>query len=148
MKRDKTYYIEKAFELCVKEARGKQILKPNDIYNEILRPYGMADQEHFIVISLDGAHQVIDCSVISKGTANRTLAHPREVFRKAITKNAISIIISHNHPSGMVEPSVEDTTLTNRIVEAGKVIGISVLDHLVLGKDKFYSFQQEGMMPN
>lgn len=81
---------------------------------------------------------------ISKGTVNQTIAMPREVFRKAIDMGASSIILAHNHPSGDVRPSADDINLTRRMVDAGKILGINVLDHFVVGHNSYYSFKENG----
>lgn len=85
-----------------------------------------------------------DEDLISIGTVNQTIAMPREVFKKAITMNASSIILAHNHPSGDITPSNEDKVLTRRMVEAGEILGINVLDHFVIGHNKYYSFKENG----
>lgn len=98
------------------------------------------DQEHFVVLTLNGAHKVINSHTVSIGTLNRTLIHPREVFKPAIKDNSASIIIAHNHPSGSLEPSKEDLSVTKRLVNAGELMGIKVLDHLIVSELGYYSF--------
>jgi len=121
----------------------KKISAPTDIVPAIQK-YAYEDQEHFIVINLDGEHKIISTNIVSIGLANSTLVHPREVFRKAIVENSIAIIICHNHPSGSLEPSGDDIEITNKIKNAGKIIGIEVLDHIIISKRGFYSFLEEG----
>ena len=99
-----------------------------------------------IVCCLDMKNQPTSISVVSIGSLNSAIVHPREVYKTAILSNAASIIIAHNHPSGIVDPSHEDITLTNRLDEAGKIIGIKLLDHLIIGYGNFYSFKEEGML--
>ena len=94
-------------------------------------------QEHFVVMTLDGANRLIAKRIITIGTLNASLVHPREVFADAITDRAASIIVAHNHPSGSTEPSRADIDLTNRLKEAGKILGISVLDHLIITKSDY-----------
>ncbi len=89
-------------------------------------------QEHFVVITLDGAHRVIEKRTIAIGILNASLVHPREVFADAITDHAAAIIVAHNHPSGSPEPSSADKDVTSRLREAGKLLGIDVLDHIVV----------------
>ncbi|MDZ7792128.1 MAG: JAB domain-containing protein [Spirochaetia bacterium] len=111
-----------------------------------MRAYSKRKQEYFLAITLDGAHVPIKRNVISRGLVNRTIIHPREVYRKAISQNAVAIIIAHNHPSGNVEPSEEDKEITQRLHEAGTVIGISLLDHIIFTKDGYYSFLEKGLL--
>ena len=89
-------------------------------------------REHFVALYLDGAHQVVSYSTISIGTANASIVHPREVFQRAILAGAISLVVAHNHPSGNLTPSEEDYKVTKRLKEAGDVIGIRLLDHLII----------------
>lgn len=90
-------------------------------------------EEHFYVLLLDTRNQVIGLSLISKGTISASLVHPREVFKPAILANAAGMIVAHNHPSGNPTPSTEDLEITKTLVNAGKLLSISVLDHLVIG---------------
>ena len=103
-------------------------------------------QENFEVVMLDGAHQVIGKKIVTTGIVNRTLVHPREIFREAIKKNAMAIIVGHNHPSGKVEPSAEDREITKRLKEAGEIIGIQVVDHIIISKTGYYSFLEDGRL--
>ena len=89
-------------------------------------------REHFVALYLDGAHQVASYSIVSIGTANSAVAHPREVFQRAILAGAVSIIIAHNHPSGVLTPSDEDHKVTQRLKDAGEILGIKLLDHLIV----------------
>ncbi len=111
-----------------------------------LHAYHHLDREHFIAITLDGASRVINTHIISIGTLNQSLVHPREVFYPAIQDRAAAIIIAHNHPSGQLCPSRADTQVTTRLKDAGKLIGIDIIDHIILTADGFYSFQDEGML--
>jgi DNA repair protein RadC len=113
---------------------------------EELKEYSTAKQEHFIVCYLDGANNIIENRVITIGTLNQSLVHPREVFSPAIEKRAASIILAHNHPSGILQASPEDKSITKRLVEAGKILGIEVLDHLILVEDGFLSFKNEDLL--
>lgn len=108
--------------------------------------YRHMEQEHFIVLNLGGNHNVIRSHVISIGTVNRSIVHPREVFRKAIKDNAVAVMLVHNHPSGNTEPSKEDMEVTNRIADSGDIIGISVLDHIIISETGYYSFLEQGLM--
>ena len=119
------------------------IYSPEDAYC-LLKHFYSAKKEHFIVITLNGSHLPITVSIISIGIANRTIVHPREVFIKAIEDRAIAIIVCHNHPSGSLKPSPEDNEITERLYEAGKVIGINVLDHIIFSRNGYASLRKEG----
>lgn len=115
-----------------------QVMKPKDAVN-IVRPYlETMDRETFITIQLDAKNRIIGDYVVSVGDLSRTVAHPREVFKVAILQNAASIICAHNHPSGDPEPSPEDIELTKNLDLAGKVLGIKILDHIIIGHDGKY----------
>jgi DNA repair protein RadC len=103
-------------------------------------------KEHFVCLFLNTKNQVISQETLSVGTLNASLVHPREVFRAAIKCSSASLICVHNHPSGDPTPSPEDIGLTRRLVEAGELIGISVLDHIVIGDRKFVSLKEQGFM--
>jgi DNA repair protein RadC len=118
---------------------------PGDVYNLVKR-YRNEPKEHFIVITLNGAHEPISVYIASIGIVNRTIVHPREIFVRAIQDMASAIVICHNHPSGSLEASYEDNELTGRICEAGKIIGIQVLDHIIISKSGFKSLMQEGCL--
>lgn len=105
-----------------------------------------AKKEHFVVLYLNARNQLICKEVISVGTLNANLVHPREVFKPGIDYLAASIIIAHNHPSGGAEPSDNDLTTTNRLKEAGKIMGIEVIDHIILTKNSFFSLKEKNMM--
>lgn len=120
--------------------QNKQISSSQDIYNE-LQEYKNKKQEYFLTITLDGANHIIQTRVISIGTLNRSLIHPREVFADAITDRAASIIIAHNHPSGILEASQEDILVTSRLKESAKLLGIELLDHIIISKDGFVSMK-------
>lgn len=118
---------------------------PTDIL-PVVRHYVTRSQEYFIVISLNGAHEIINSRVVSLGILNRTLIHPREVFTDPIKERAASIILSHNHPSGNLEPSKEDIEVTRRLIEAGEILGINVLDHVIFSLRDHFSFAEENMI--
>ena len=102
------------------------------------------DVEQFIALHLDTKNRVRSIHVVSSGTVNASLVHCREVFRAAIVNGAARMIVLHNHPSGSPEPSKEDENITEKLVEAGKIIGIKVLDHIIVGGSTYYSFADEG----
>ena len=100
-------------------------------------------REHFVVIHLDGRHRPIGYQTASVGTATASLIHPREVFQPAIAVGAVAIIISHNHPSGDPTPSAEDNTITKRLADAGNLLGIQLLDHVVCAGGGYHSAREE-----
>lgn len=100
-------------------------------------------KEHFVVLYLNARNQLIYKETISIGTLNASLVHPREVFKPAIEYLSASIIIAHNHPSGETEASEDDLKLTKRLADAGKILGIEVVDHIIVAKDKFMSFKKK-----
>ena len=98
--------------------------------------------EVFAILCLSTKHRVIAYHEVSRGTLDATLVHPREVFKAALLSNAASIILTHNHPSGDPTPSPDDNHLTRRLVDAGKLIGVEVLDHIIVGDGRYYSFKE------
>lgn len=116
-----------------------RIRHPQDVL-PVIRHYADRKREHFLSISLNGAHEVIHSRVVSIGTVNRTFVHPREVFSDPLTDRAAAVIVAHNHPSGNVEPSREDADITHRLTESANILGIDLLDHIVFSIDEYYSF--------
>ena len=102
------------------------------------------DREQMAVAFLDAKHRVIGLGIVSIGSLTASIVHPREVFKPAIVSNAAAIIICHNHPSGVDEPSPEDISLTSRLTQAGDIVGIRLLDHVILGDKTHYSFCDKG----
>lgn len=136
------------FELGRRLLKGKKssiLLSPKDVWERMEDIRG-SKKEHFVVFYLDSRSQEIQRDIISIGTLNESLVHPREVFENAIKKNAASIIIAHNHPSGNLEPSEDDLMITKRLAEAGKILGIEVVDHIIAAKNSFLSFKGKGLL--
>lgn len=104
------------------------------------------DREEFLVILLDGKGRTMGYNVVSVGSLTASLVHPREVFKPAMIGNAASLILVHNHPSGDPEPSAEDRALTRRLKDAGDLLGIRVLDHIVIGDGSYRSFANDGLL--
>lgn len=121
------------------------IRKPEDIV-PFVRNYAVSQKEHFLVVTLNGGHEIIQIHVTSVGTLNRSLIHPREVFNEAIKENAAAIILCHNHPSGNVTPSEEDIVATRLLVEASQIVGIEILDHVIVDREKHFSFMEHGLI--
>jgi DNA repair protein RadC len=127
-------------ELFVRE--GGQIREASDAAG-YLAAERAAEQEHFIVLTLDGSHKVIKKHTVTIGLADRSQVHPRETFRTAILDNAVSIIIAHNHPSGSLEASVNDLLTTRRLVDAGALLRIPVVDHIIVSRDGMVSIREK-----
>lgn len=121
------------------------INSPADAANLLMLEMGAYDQEHLVVLILDTRNRVIGKSVVYKGSLNTSLLRVGEMFREAIRANAASLIVAHNHPSGDPSPSPEDVAVTRMLVEAGKLLDIPVLDHLVIGQNRFVSLKERGL---
>jgi DNA repair protein RadC len=121
----------------------RKVSSPSDA-GKILKEYiGYADREHFVVLCLNTKNKITGIHTVSIGSLNSSLVHPREVFKVALLSNSASIIVGHNHPSGDTTPSQEDREVTQRLKKAGKLLGIEILDHLIIG-DGTYSFATNG----
>lgn len=105
------------------------------------------EREHFLVFLLDGRHQLKAYAEVSVGSLNSAVVHPREIFRPALLWGAASLLICHNHPSGDPTPSAEDQAITSRIREAGTLLGVPLLDHVVVAADRYFSFLERGALP-
>jgi DNA repair protein RadC len=104
------------------------------------------DREHFVILMLDQKNQVIGLHTVSIGSLTASVVHPRETFKAAILANAAAIICGHQHLSGDPQPSREDRAITQRLVESGKLLGINVLDHVIVGDGRYFSFADEGLL--
>ena len=105
-------------------------------------------QEYFLTLTLDGASRLIQKRTAFIGTVNKSIVHPREVFADAISDRAAGIVFVHNHPSGNTEPSEDDFAITERLLEVAKLVGIDVIDHIIIGRNGYFSFQTEGLLKN
>jgi DNA repair protein RadC len=133
------------FELGKRLLKGKIVdlyLKPEDVWKE-LRDIRDNKKEHFVIFFLDTRNQEIKREIISIGSINANLVHPREVFEPAIKCLAAQVILAHNHPSGDPKPSEDDLEINKRLVEGGKILGIRILDHVIVTKKYYFSFQEE-----
>ncbi len=140
----KTTALLAAFE-CGRRFVGRReisIKTPHDIV-PLLRPYALEQQEHFLCVSLNGAHEVLKIHEIGVGTLNRTLIHPREIFAEPVVQRAAAVIVAHNHPSGTASPSAQDVEATKQIMNAGAIMGIQLLDHIIITKTDYYSFREK-----
>ncbi|RLQ93632.1 RadC family protein [Falsibacillus albus] len=122
----------------------RNVRSPEDAYKLLKQFLVEVDREYFIVVCLDTKNQPTTINVCHIGSLNASIVHPREVLKPAILSNSASVIVAHNHPSNDPTPSREDIEVTKRLVEAGKIIGIDVLDHLVVCADKFISLKEKG----
>lgn len=115
------------------------VITSTDDAVEQLKDIRNKKQEYFVVLTLDGANRLINNTIVFQGTLNQSLVHPREIFARAIEDRAASIIVAHNHPSGNAEPSEEDIAITGKLKEAGELLGIPLIEHIVITKDKHWS---------
>lgn len=131
--------------------RLKEIVKPGDIYRiltDCLKSEDKVDQdkEHFWVFHLDCRNKIKLLELVSLGTLNSSLVHPREVFTRAVGERSAQIIIAHNHPSGEAMPSEDDINLTKRLVKAGDLLGIELIDHIIVAQSSFVSFKAKSLI--
>jgi len=147
----KAAQVKAAFELGRRqelepEQKDYDIKNPQSVVKAIRSSIKDKAKEHFKLILLDNRNKIIGISTISIGTLNASLVHPREIFKEAIIHNSASVVLAHNHPSGDPEPSEEDIKITERLVKSGKILGIEVIDHIVIGKANFVSFKERGLL--
>ena len=142
----KAAIILAAFEFVRRRIKKEGITfdKPSDIV-PILRHYANRKQEHFLCVSLSGANEIINIRVVTIGLVDRSHVHPREVFADVLVDRASAVILAHNHPSGLLEPSDEDIAVTKQITEAGQIMGIPVLDHIIFNQKDYFSFIEKGI---
>lgn len=123
----------------------KRATRPQDVFDAV-KHYFDPEQERFIVVGINGAGEIIFSKVVTVGLLDRTLIHPREVFSDALKLRCSSIFVAHNHPSRNLEPSSPDKASTLRLKEAGELLGIQLLDHIIFTDEDFYSFREHGDM--
>lgn len=121
------------------------IRSPCDVL-PFVRNYAVNKKEHFIAVNLSGSHEIINIHVVTVGTVNRVLVHPREVFEEAIRVNAAAVILCHNHPSGNCDPSIEDVETTRVLLDSSYILGISILDHLIIDCENYFSFLEHKLL--
>ncbi len=145
---NKKYSMTQLLLMVKEEAQREKIERITSAQNvyTLLHKYSTKEKEHFLLITLDGSSHIIEQRVIHIGTLNQSIVHPREVFRPAIQDNAAGIIIAHNHPSGTLEASRADIQITQRLKEVSKLVGIELLDHVIISKEGYYSFSDEGLL--
>ena len=123
-----------------------QVTSPRSVADFLMPRYGNRPVEQFGIVLLDTKHRVLRTTVLSVGTLDASIVHPREIFREATAGGAAAIVLFHNHPSGDPEPSRDDRRLTERLIAAGVVMGIDVLDHIILGDAQYFSFREKGTL--
>ncbi|MBT9258618.1 MAG: DNA repair protein RadC [Clostridiales bacterium] len=123
---------------------GLPVQSPADVAAWLQPQLGHLAQEQVVVIWLDARHRILGHETVSVGSLQEALVYPREIFRGALIRHAAAVIVAHNHPSGDPTPSREDWTVTQRMVEAGQVVGVEVLDHIIVAADSFVSLRQQG----
>ena len=147
----KACQLKAAFELANRwegASRGdkRSVATPEEAYMELKGKARDQKKEHFWAIFLNTRSQVIRSAEISVGSLDTSIVHPRELFREAMAASSSSIIIAHNHPSGNPEASQDDIKLTRRLIEAGSIVGIEIVDHIIIGEGKFISMKREGLL--
>lgn len=147
----KAAYLLAAFELGRRLAsapleRGQAIRSPADVQRHFQPRWRDRRRESFHALQLDGRHRLTSVDEVSVGTLTASLVHPREVFREAIRNAAAAVLLVHHHPSGDPSPSPEDRSVTERLVSAGRLLGIRVVDHVIVADSGYYSFQEAGLI--
>lgn len=128
------------------ETKQKEVTSAQEIYELAKSKISNYAKEHLIVLSFDTRNKFLGMDTISVGTLNANLVHPRETFDAAIRRHAAHIIVAHNHPSGDPEPSEDDLEITKRLVESGKILGIEITDHIIVTKNRFFSFKERKLI--
>lgn len=139
-----------ALELGKRIGKGKHSAKRRikhaiDLYEEYYRELEEKTQENFIAVFLNSKNEIIHSKTIFIGSANKSIVHPRDIFKEAIKYSAVKLMVLHNHPSGDPTPSEEDITFTSRLIECGKLLQIPLLDHVIIGQNTYYSFYDHVM---
>lgn len=120
----------------------RQVTRPKDAVRLCRDFIGDVDREELLVVTLDNQNQFTSVNICSRGTLNMTVVEMRDIFKTAILSNSAKLLVAHNHTSDSVSPSMEDIELTERIKNAGKIMGIELIDHLIVSNDKYYSFKE------
>jgi DNA repair protein RadC len=144
LKRHLKYIVPEMRLALIKESgmKPKAITSAEDL-DKFIEPLKYYDTEHFVSFHLDVKFQVIGFQIVSRGTLSAALVHPREVFKTALLANSYAIIVAHNHPGGSLTPSREDIETTETLIKAGKLLGVSVLDHVIVSSSGFASLREE-----
>ncbi len=148
--RAKAAQVKAALELGKRAAAevgraGTPVRSPSDVGNLLIKEMRRLDKEQFRVVLLNTKNRMVGVELVSVGSLNESIVHPREIFKPAVRKSAAAVILAHNHPSGDPSPSPEDVDVTRRLIEAGRILGIEVLDHIVVGEERFVSMREAGV---
>ena len=138
--------LSKRFNTLRANKEDKKISSPKDVANLLMNEMANSNQEVLKLIMLDTKNKIIGNKDVFKGTLNSSIVHPREIYSEAIKRNSANIIVCHNHPSGDPEPSKEDINITMRLKECGKIMGIDLLDHIIIGNNQFISLKEKGII--
>lgn len=138
--------VELGRRVSISEESKFKINSPTDVSNYLMKEFGDLKKEHFNIVMLDNKNYIIEVHNVSIGSLNSAIVHPREVFKNAVRRSSASIILAHNHPSGNTSPSAEDISITKRLVECGDIMGIKVLDHIIVGKNEYFSFKEQSII--
>jgi DNA repair protein RadC len=146
-----SYSIPRYTVALVRETRAEspsypQLNTAKEVHHHLADLFTSLDREHFKVACLDTKHRLIGVHTVAIGSLSVAIVHPREVFKVAVLLSAAALVLIHNHPSGDPSPSPEDFELTHRLVSAGETLGITIIDHLIIGHEKFYSFAENGKL--
>ncbi|HII91440.1 MAG TPA: JAB domain-containing protein [Methanosarcina sp.] len=139
------FELARRLETFVEEPKRK-VCSPKDVYTLMYPKMREQKKEKFITLCLDTKNQILKEEIISIGSLNASIVHPREVFKSALMESSASVIMVHNHPSGDPSPSREDIMVTEKMVEGGKLLGIDVLDHIIIGEGRYVSLKDEGFV--
>ena len=144
----KAMQLKAVFELAKRcyagKAKGRPLTTPKAVFQYVVHRIPFAEREVFLVLHLNTKHKVVKEEIISLGTLNASLIHPREVFRSAVKEGSYALLIAHNHPSGDPSPSDEDILVTKKLLSAGEILGIHVLDHVIIGHGRYWSWAEDG----
>jgi DNA repair protein RadC len=135
--------------MLVRDARssyGEPLRTSGEVANLLQAEADTWDREHFLVLALNGKNRLLGVETVSIGTLTASLVHPREVFTSLILAKAAAFILAHNHPSGDPTPSIEDHSITRRLKECGELFGLGLLDHVVLGHERYFSMADQGVL--
>jgi DNA repair protein RadC len=122
-----------------------RVSNPGDVY-AFMSDLKHSDRERFYSLLLDSRNAIVNCEEVSCGTVNQAQIHPREVFKSALLSSCASVILVHNHPSGIPDPSLDDEKMTRRLCDCGSLLGIDVLDSIIIGEESYYSFKESGKL--
>jgi DNA repair protein RadC len=137
--------VELGRRVATSQSARTSVRSPRDVSTLVMEEMRFLDREQFRIVLLDAKNHVLGVRVVSVGSLSSSIVHPREIFKEAIARSSAAIILVHNHPSGDPTPSREDVEVTRRLVEAGRLLGIEVLDHVVVGDNKYVSFKEKGI---